>query len=95
MVCNCCTDCCFPHLAAERLGVAAVWPRRRHRAVVAAAACTLCGRCVKRCPFGALSLGDELKAHSGLCRGCGLCATGCPEGALAMEPLVASAAAAG
>ncbi len=57
-VCNCCTDCCFPHLAAERLGVAAVWPRRRYRAAVAAAACTLCGRCVRRCPFAALSLGD-------------------------------------
>jgi ferredoxin len=57
-ICNCCTDCCFPHLAAERLGVAAVWPRRRHRAEVAAAACTLCGRCVRRCPFAALSRGD-------------------------------------
>jgi ferredoxin len=57
-ICNCCTDCCFPHLAAERLGVSAVWPRRRYRAAVAAAACTLCGRCVKRCPFAALSFGE-------------------------------------
>jgi len=57
-ICNCCTDCCFPHLAAERLGVGAVWPRRRYRAAVTAAACTLCGRCVKRCPFAALSFGE-------------------------------------
>ncbi len=29
-ICNCCTDCCQPHLAAERLGVSDIWPRRRH-----------------------------------------------------------------
>jgi ferredoxin len=53
-ICNCCADCCFPHVAARRLGVAVLWPSRRHRAVVDAAACTLCGRCASRCPFGAL-----------------------------------------
>jgi ferredoxin len=54
-ICNCCTDCCFPHLAAQRLGAADVWPRRRHRAVVRTARCTLCWRCTRRCPFGALT----------------------------------------
>jgi ferredoxin len=92
-ICSCCTDCCFPHLAAGRLGAAAVWPRRRYRAMVAAAACTLCGRCVKRCPFTALSVGDLLEVDPALCRGCGLCATGCPESAIAMEPLGAASAA--
>jgi ferredoxin len=92
-VCNCCADCCFPHLAAERLDAAAVWPRRRYRTSVAAAACTLCGRCVKRCPFAALSLGEALELDAELCRGCGLCAAGCPEGALTMEPLGAAPAA--
>ena len=29
-ICNCCTDCCYPHLASERLGVADVWPVRRY-----------------------------------------------------------------
>ena len=29
-ICNCCTDCCFPHLATTRLGTESVWPRRRH-----------------------------------------------------------------
>jgi Pyruvate/2-oxoacid:ferredoxin oxidoreductase delta subunit len=57
-ICNCCTDCCFPHLATERLGTGDVWPVRRHAAVVDAGACTLCRRCAKRCPFGALALGD-------------------------------------
>lgn len=58
-ICNCCTDCCFPHVAARRLGVADLWPTRRHRAVVDAAACTLCGRCASRCPFGALAVQRE------------------------------------
>jgi Pyruvate/2-oxoacid:ferredoxin oxidoreductase delta subunit len=58
-ICNCCTDCCSPHLAAERLGVSEVWPRRRYRARLDAARCTLCGRCAKRCPFEAFTaLGD-------------------------------------
>jgi ferredoxin len=52
-ICNCCTDCCFPHVAARRLDVDGLWPTRRHRASVDAAACTLCGRCASRCPFGA------------------------------------------
>jgi len=91
-ICNCCTDCCQPHLAAERLGVSDVWPRRRYVARLVPDACTLCGRCTERCLFGALSIhegpdGDqELALTSAACRGCGLCATGCPEAAIAMEP---------
>jgi ferredoxin len=65
-ICNCCTDCCFPHVAARRLDVAQLWPARRHRAAVEAAACTLCGRCASRCPFGALKVqrteGDDVAA---------------------------------
>ena len=49
-ICNCCSDCCFPILAGERLGAADVWPVRRYRAAVDAATCTLCARCVRRCP---------------------------------------------
>ena len=52
-VCNCCADCCFPQMAARLLDVADLWPTRRHRARVDAAACTVCGRCASRCPFGA------------------------------------------
>ncbi len=58
-ICSCCTDCCFPHQASRRLGIAGQWPWRRHVAAVDAAACTLCGRCTKRCPFAALTLAVE------------------------------------
>jgi ferredoxin len=90
-ICNCCTDCCQPHLAAERLGVGDVWPRRRHVAHLVPEACTLCGTCVDRCPFGALAIaagadgGEELVLAASSCRGCGLCATGCPEAAIEMQ----------
>jgi ferredoxin len=89
-ICNCCTDCCQPHLAAERLGVSDIWPRRRHVATLVPDACTLCGRCTERCPFGAITLhegSEELILAPAVCRGCGLCATGCPEDAIAMEAL--------
>jgi Pyruvate/2-oxoacid:ferredoxin oxidoreductase delta subunit len=55
-VCNCCVDCCFPHVAARRLAVADLWPTRRHKARVDAEACTVCGRCALRCPFGAFAV---------------------------------------
>ena len=91
-ICNCCTDCCQPHLAAERLGMSDIWPRRRHVARLLPDACTLCGTCTERCPFGALTItagadgGEALVLTADECRGCGLCATGCPEAAIAMEP---------
>jgi ferredoxin len=94
-ICNCCTDCCQPHLAAERLGVGDIWPRRRHVARLLPESCTLCGTCTQRCPFGALSIasgpdGERLLLAEETCRGCGLCATGCPEAAIAMEARAAA-----
>jgi Pyruvate/2-oxoacid:ferredoxin oxidoreductase delta subunit len=102
-ICNCCTDCCFPHRAAARLGAEAVWPRRRHLAVVDAGACTGCGTCEERCPFAAIAVAGDatgsgaiVAAGSGAdvaaveaaeCRGCGLCATGCSSDAIEMQPL--------
>ncbi len=87
-ICNCCSDCCFPILAGEKLGAADVWPVRRYLAVVDPDVCTLCRQCVKRCPFGAITI-DRTQApaliiDSSACRGCGLCATGCKQGALHM-----------
>jgi ferredoxin len=88
-ICNCCTDCCFPHLAAERLGATEVWPRRRHVARIEDERCTACGRCARRCPFGAITLttDERPQLEPASCRGCGLCSTTCPEGAVEMLPL--------
>ncbi len=88
-ICNCCTDCCYPHLAAERLRAQDVWPIRRHVARIRMELCTACGRCARRCPFGAIVCGSDGRpaldvAH---CRGCGLCATGCGAEAIDLRPL--------
>jgi Pyruvate/2-oxoacid:ferredoxin oxidoreductase delta subunit len=88
-VCCCCADCCEPILAAERLGVGDVWPRRRYLAAVDPERCSGCGTCLERCPFEALVvLGDEgvPRVDDETCRGCGVCATGCPETAIGMAP---------
>jgi Pyruvate/2-oxoacid:ferredoxin oxidoreductase delta subunit len=89
-ICNCCTDCCYPHLAAERLETGDVWPIRRHVAHIDRDLCKDCGRCGLRCPFEAIVCRSdgrpELEAAK--CRGCGLCATGCSTDAIEMLPLV-------
>jgi Pyruvate/2-oxoacid:ferredoxin oxidoreductase delta subunit len=90
-ICNCCADCCFPLVSADRLGAADKWPVRRHLAVVDPGLCEGCGRCTRRCPFGAVARPEGRKTRAAvderLCRGCGLCATGCTHGAMAMMPL--------
>jgi Pyruvate/2-oxoacid:ferredoxin oxidoreductase delta subunit len=87
-ICNCCSDCCFPILAGEHLDAAHLWPVRRYVAAVEAFVCARCRRCVKRCPFGAITLDREGQTPTidpGLCRGCGVCTTGCEHGVLVMK----------
>ncbi|MDY6844599.1 MAG: 4Fe-4S binding protein [Thermodesulfobacteriota bacterium] len=48
-------------------------------------ACTMCGACVDRCFFGALTLDEEagkVVANSQECIGCGVCTIKCPQEAL-------------
>ncbi len=99
-LCNCCVDCCYPHQVTKRLGAEKLWPLSRYVARHDVGRCTACGKCVRRCPFGAFA--SELPVTSGrggaarpavvldtdLCRGCGVCATECPEEAIAMDPLM-------
>ena len=90
-ICNCCTDCCYPHLAAERLEVSDAWPVRRYVARIDMDLCKTCGRCGLRCPFEAIvcSTGGRPAFDAALCRGCGLCATGCSADAIELLPLAA------
>lgn len=94
-LCNCCGDCCYPHLLAERLDAAGFFPLSRYAARHSADACTGCGRCFKRCPFQAFrivrpkrgegtSRKPRVELDVNLCRGCGLCAVECPEDAVEM-----------
>jgi Pyruvate/2-oxoacid:ferredoxin oxidoreductase delta subunit len=89
-ICNCCTDCCYPHLASERLEAGDVWPIRRHVAFIDRELCKDCGRCGLRCPFEAIVCRSDGRPEleAARCRGCGLCATGCSTDAIEMRPLV-------
>jgi Pyruvate/2-oxoacid:ferredoxin oxidoreductase delta subunit len=88
-ICNCCTDCCYPHLAATRLEASDVWPVRRRVARIAEDLCKACGRCGLRCPFEAIvcDTAGRPAFEAALCRGCGLCATGCSADAIELLPL--------
>ena len=47
--------------------------------------CSLCGVCVEKCPFGALSMGEKGITVGDTCRMCGLCVRQCPEKAIKFE----------
>lgn len=55
-------------------------------AVVDAARCTGCSRCVNVCPRGAITLNDAGKAvvNAGMCVGCAICTQACPTVAISM-----------
>lgn len=50
-----------------------------------AARCTLCGICIEKCPFGALSMKDTGIAVNDSCRMCGVCVRSCTEKAISFE----------
>ena len=50
-----------------------------------AAKCTLCGKCIDKCPFGALSIEAKGITVGDACRMCGMCVRSCPEGAIRFE----------
>ncbi len=91
-ICNCCPDCCFPHLLAREKQVEKIWPLSRYLARWHEPDCSFCGLCAKRCPFNAFTYdrqivkkNERLVFCEDLCRGCGLCAVSCPDNAIEME----------
>ena len=47
--------------------------------------CSLCGKCIEKCPFGALTMEDKGIVVNDKCRACGLCVRTCPESAIYFE----------
>jgi len=93
-ICNCCGCCCGQLVAVRRKRALNPVQSSRFIARVDEARCTGCGRCVRRCPVGAVVLegrADAVKkkayrarVEEGFCLGCAVCAPACRDGALAM-----------
>lgn len=47
--------------------------------------CILCGICIEKCPFQALSMEADGIHVNEKCRMCGICVKGCPEHAIQFE----------
>ncbi|MFC1913016.1 4Fe-4S binding protein [Chloroflexota bacterium] len=57
-ICNCCRDCCLMFEAVHKLGHAEGFTPSDYIVHTNSATCIGCGLCAKRCPMGALYLGD-------------------------------------
>ncbi len=80
VICNCCWDCCG-FLGSFNRGLTGYGCRSHYLTKQARTAdCILCNRCVRYCPAGAISLGDDGAIHvrEERCIGCGQCAYQCP-----------------
>ena len=59
-------------------------PRADHSPDVDMERCSLCGQCEISCPYGAISIDDELHIDDEKCFVCGLCVSRCKRSALSM-----------
>jgi NAD-dependent dihydropyrimidine dehydrogenase PreA subunit len=80
-ICNCCPCCCVA-MEAQRAG-SNMLASSGYVALVDEQACEGCGKCVRKCPFDALSLEKGVcSVNQAACMGCGVCEAACSKGAL-------------
>lgn len=85
-ICNCCSCCCYPLSASKELGLKGRWPEVKYIVELDRDKCISCGKCVKRCQFGAFEKeGKQLILDKEKCWGCGVCTTECPVNALSLQ----------
>lgn len=84
-LCSCCPCCCHELQFLRVCGRGDLIAHSDYAAQTDPQACTHCGTCVERCPFGArTSQEGRMSYDAGACYGCGLCVTTCPAGATTM-----------
>jgi ferredoxin len=85
-ICNCCTCCCGVLRGIAEFHIPTAAAHSSFRMVVAPEICIGCGECVDRCPFGALSVPDDIAIiEKSRCMGCGQCVFACTVDALYLE----------
>lgn len=94
-ICNCCGCCCEAMVAAHRFGILHPVHTTNFLPAVNEERCTGCGKCVKICPVGAMSLASaddtlrpkrlKTQLQEEICLGCGICTRACSAGAIHLE----------
>ena len=89
-LCSCCGCCCGALRSITEFNTPGMIAPPHFMPHVEHKACTVCGKCVKTCPMGALYISEEvgqsrLVKSPERCIGCGLCSVACPEGTIAMR----------
>ncbi len=82
-LCNCCDCCCMYIQGLKKFGIFTSMGRSGFIARLSAELCDLCGLCVDKCMFGAVTFENEnIVINEGICFGCGLCSYHCPQSAI-------------
>ena len=84
VMCTCCSCCCGVLRNIKNHPRPSELVANAFTAQFEEALCITCGKCVKVCPMGALTLDEKIAFNAARCIGCGLCADACPTGALTM-----------
>ena len=85
LVCSCCTCCCSFLTSLSQRSYQDALTTSSYVAEYNVDACTHCGICVKRCPFGAFTRTADntpVTFDPDQCFGCGLCVSTCPSEAI-------------
>jgi electron transport complex protein RnfB len=83
-ICNCCTCSCGILRGMAEGGMASVIAHSGFVCRVEETACSACGVCAERCPFGAITVDGTARVEKIRCAGCGVCTLACPNDALTL-----------